>query len=271
MALYGQTPIHSPIHTVIHTVSCLMPLLLLLLVCLLPTTALAAEPQPFELHYAASYDDFAATAARSLQVEANGQWLMHSQVHLQLFGSVVSSIDESSRFHWQLDLPLARDYMFQQKGIGSRKRSLSFAADGSSVSFTVNDNSGTLALTNPTYDVLNSELVLRARVAAGDNDITFNVADRGEVKQHHYKVVGTETLVLPAGRFASVHVERLRDAGNDRTTDLWLASDHEFVMVKLLQSEPDGDTITLELKQGSVGGVAITPLAPADRTAAAAP
>jgi hypothetical protein len=189
-----------------------MPLLLLLLVCLLPTTALAAEPQPFELHYAASYDDFAATAARSLQVEANGQWLMHSQVQLQLFGSVVSSIDESSRFHWQLDLPLARDYLFEQKGIGSRKRSLSFAADGSSVSFTINDNSGTLTLTNPTYDVLNSELVLRARVAAGDNDITFNVADRGEVKQHHYKVVGTETLVLPAGRFASVHVERLRDA-----------------------------------------------------------
>lgn len=246
-----------------------MPFLYLLLICLLPITTVASEPQPFELHYTASYGSFAATATRTLSAEADGQWLLHSRVELQLFGNVVSSIDESSRFHWQLDLPLARDYLFEQKGIGRRHRSLRFAADGSSAQFTVNDDSGMLALQDPTYDVLNSGLVLRKRLAAGENDISFNVADRGEVMLHHYKVVGTETLALPSGSFATVHVERLRDDGSDRTTDLWLASDHDFVLVKLLQTEPDGDTITLELRQGSVGGVTLTPLAPAARTAAA--
>lgn len=246
-----------------------MPILLRLFVSLLPAAVLAAEPQPFDLHYAASYGNFVAAAERTLQADAAGGWYMHSLVSVQLLGRVVSSIDENSHFIWQDDLPLARDYQFEQKGIGSRSRSLGFATDGTSATYNINDDSGSIALAGRTFDVLNSGLVLRARVAAGEIDVNFNVADRSEVKSYHYHVVGNETVILPAGSFATVHVERVRDVDSDRTTDLWLAREHDFVLVKLLQSEPDGDTITLELKEGLVGGVAINPAA--DRTPAVAP
>lgn len=248
-----------------------MPLFLLLLVSLLPAAASAAEPQPFELQYAASYGNFAASAERTLQADASGGWQLHSLISLRLLGSVISSIDENSHFSWQDELPLPHQYRFLQKGIGSRSRSIDFATDGASASYRINDDSGTLTFSGRTFDALNSELVLRARIAAGETDINFNVADRGEVKPYHYRVVGNETLVLPVGSLATVHVERLRDEGSDRTTDLWLASEHDYVLVKLLQSEPDGDTITLELKTGSVGGLAISPPAASSRTAAGAP
>jgi len=162
-----------------------------------------------------------------------------------------------------------------QKGIGGRSRSVVFAADGRQADFRVNDNAGTLTLQEPTFEPLSIPLLLRDRLAAGDSNIQFAVADRGEVRTHQYRVVGTETLDLPAGSFDTVHVERVRDDGNERSTDLWLATAHDYVLVKLLQTEPDGDSISLELREGTLNGepvvAGVTPPQPADRNAAGGP
>ncbi len=247
-----------------------------LLMLLLPLAAAAAEPQAFVLHYEASYGNLAGSADRSLLPDPSGTgWLLQSRVAVELLGRTISSIEETSHISWRNQLPSPLDYSFVQKGIGSRSRSVVFAADGSHADFRVNDDTGTLTLQQPTFEPLSIPLLLRDRLAAGDTNIQFAVADRGEVRTHQYRVVGEETVVLPAGSFATVHVERVREGGNERSTDLWLAPGHDHVLVKLLQTEPDGDSISLELSEGTLNGepvvAGVTPPLPADRNAAGEP
>ena len=211
--------------------------------------------QPYELEYSAHYRNLAASATRSLQPEANGMgWQLQSSVSLDLMGATLVSIDEASHFGWQNNQPVSREYSFVQKGLGSRERTLHFTADGTQAAFAVNDEKGVLTLTAPTFDNLNLLLALRDQLAAGKTDISFAVAERGELDTHRYQVVAEEQLATAAGTFATVHVQRIREAGDARTTDFWLARDHDYVLVKLLQSEPDGDSITLEVKSGNVAG-----------------
>lgn len=219
------------------------------------TLVWAADLQPFTLNYKASYGSFDAAAVRSLSRAANANsWEMKSKVEVKLLGTTASSVEETSAFSWQNDQATSSRYDYVQKGIGKRHRQLEFAADGKSANYTVNDKGGVLTFTTPVFDNLTSGLMLRKHLANGETDISFTVADKAEASTQSYQVVGKENIVTPAGTFSTMHVKRVRDSDNKRTTDIWLAPDHDYVLVKLLQTEPDGDAISLELKSGVVGG-----------------
>lgn len=212
------------------------------------------ELRPFHVNYEAHYGNLEADAERSLEFDEPSQlWQLGSLIQLQLLGTTVTEIEETSRFRWQDNLPLPVNYLFQQRGIGSRVRSLEFIG-GDKVNFAVNGERGTLPLVEPAYDDLNSFLVLREQLRRGLTDITFTVVDRNELKEYRYQVKGEETLQTPAGTFKAVHVTRIREEGNARTTDLWLATQHDYLLLKLVQDEPDGDTIMLELEDGTLEG-----------------
>lgn len=219
--------------------------------------AVAAELQPFTLDYKASYGSFDATASRSLTRQPQGSWEMKSAIAVKLLGTTVTSIEETSRFNWSHELPESASYSYVQKGLGGRKRSLEFDSTGHSATYTVNDKSGVLTLTPPAYDSLNALLVLRQQLQAGNTDISFTVADKGETNLQLYKVLDKASLQTPAGTFNTVHLQRIREGDNKRVTELWLASDFDYVLVKLVQTEPDGNSITLQLKHGLLGGQSI--------------
>lgn len=225
-----------------------------LAVLLASTTLHAEELRPFQVSYAARYGNLKADAERSLMMDAaTQQWRFASKIHLRLFGTTVTELDEVSLFRWMDDLPVPARYEFHQRGVGKRSRTLAFNGDNQ-VDFTVNEQKGSLMLDEPAYDDLNSFLVLREQLRAGETDVSFKVVDRSELKTYRYQVVGEETLATPAGRYQALHVSRVRDAGNARTTDLWLAPQHDYILLKLVQDEPDSDTITLELERGTLDG-----------------
>ena len=215
---------------------------------------LAAELQPFALDYQASYGSMNATASRSLSgPDANGQWELQSQVEVKLLGTTVTGIEERSRFAWHDDLPVSVDYRYVQKGIGHRERGVSFDSGGQHAQWTQNDNKGELTLPTATYDSLNSVLVLRHQLQGGGTEFIVPVADKSEISSQRYQTLGNEQLKTPAGTFATVHLRRVRDGDSKRTTDLWLAPALDHALVKLMQVEPDGNTILLVLKHGKVG------------------
>jgi hypothetical protein len=217
----------------------------------------AQELRPFHVNYEAHYGNLEADAERALAFEGDsGQWHFSSMMRLQLLGTTVVEIEESSGFQWQDNLPVPARYNFEQRGLGRRSRHLEFSA-GQQVQFAVNDERGTLTLNEPAYDDLNSFLVLREQLRQGRTDISFAVVDRNELKPYRYQVVGEETLQTPAGRYQALHVSRIREAGA-RTTDMWLATQHDYLLLKLVQDEPDGDTIVLELEDGTLDGQPLT-------------
>jgi hypothetical protein len=216
--------------------------------------AQAAELLPYHVQYSATYNKLQADAERRLvKTDTSAEWQLQSKVELKLLGRTVSTIEEISAFDWRNEQPLSVSYRYQQKGLGSRSRSADFDNNAEQVNFTVNDKSNSLPLAATTFDSLNHQLVLAQALAKGADTVEVLVADRGELKTYQYQVLDKEPLTTAQGVFASVHIERVRDAENARQTEFWLASDFAFVLLKLEQQEPDGDKLLLELREGQVG------------------
>jgi hypothetical protein len=232
----------------------LLTQLVALFVTTVATAAHAAPPRPFVTSYDASYEGISADAERSLVHDAaTDQYILSSTVELTLFGSSLTRIDERSDFLWVDEKPLPQHYQFIQSGFGARTRSVDFDHAKMAAHFSVNENEGTLTLDGPAFDDLSGYLVAKEQLAQGKKEVRFNVVDKGEIREHHYKVVDNQTLTTPIGRIEAVHIERVRGEDSARKTDIWLAPDHDYLLLKLVQTEPDGSTIELSIRTATLG------------------
>jgi len=229
--------------------------LYVLLAGLLSLPTLAVPPQPFEASYDARYDNMRASATRSLQYDANtATWTLLAEAKLTLLGATLTSISERSNFRWQDDQPQPLLHEFRQRGAGARQRSVRFDHEAGQAEYRVGDRQGTLPLDGPVFDELSGYLVLRERLAAGETDISLTVADRDKLETQRYQVLGEEELQTPLGTFATLRVARIRDAGSERRTELWLAPSADYLLIKLLQTEPNGRVIQLDLRSATLAG-----------------
>jgi hypothetical protein len=229
----------------------------------------AAPPLPFEAKYDASYGDVSAEAERSLVYDATtNKYTLYAEIDLELLGATLTSIDERSEFYWQDEQPLPLRYEFEQKGFGARSRSVEFDHAQGFADFTVNDDKGTLPLTGPVFDDLSGYLLLKEKLEQGETDIQFDVLDRGEIKVYHYMVLDEEMMRTSLGEFVSVHLERIRGEDSARRTELWLAPERDYLLLKLVQTEPNGRTIKLDIREALLNG---EPLAAAVEPVSEAP
>ncbi len=230
-------------------------------VFLLPALALsfsspayAIPPRTFSADYNATYEGIRANATRSLAFDSStGRYSLYSTVELTLFGSSLTKIAERSDFLWLDEKPLPQHYEFIQTGFGARTRTVDFDQAHRTANFTINDNKGQLMLEGPAFDDLSGYLVAKEQLARGAVDVRFDVVDRGEVREHYYKVVNRTMLDTPVGRIKAVHLERIRGEDNARKTQIWLAPDHDYLLLKLVQTEPDGSTVELNIRSATLG------------------
>lgn len=245
------------------------------LLALLATQAvLAAPPQPFVTSYDASYEDVSADAERRLLYNpATQQYTLESKVELTLFGATLTEITERSEFLWVDEQPLPQHYEFVQEGFGSRSRSVDFDHINMMASFRVNEDTGVLMLDGPAFDDLSGYLVVKEQLTLGATEVRFNVVDRGEVREHYYKIVDRQPLATLLGSIPAIHLERIRGEDSTRKTEIWLAPDHDFLLLKLLQTEPGGNTIQLDIREAMLDGQALaaTPAPAAEAGTAATP
>lgn len=221
---------------------------------LLAPGAQAAPPRTFTASYNASYEGISADAQRSLVFDTDsGRYTLTSTVELKLFGSSLTRIDERSDFLWVDEKPLPQHYEFVQSGFGARKRTVDFDHINMIASFTNNDERGELLLDGPAFDDLSGYLVAKEQLAQGKTEARFDVVDRGEIREHHYRIVNRATLDTPLGKIKAVHLERIRGEDSARKTEIWLAPDHDYLLLKLVQTEPDGSTVELSIRSATLG------------------
>lgn len=70
-----------------------------------------------------------------------------------------------------------------------------------------------------------------------------SITDGKGISTSAYKAAGRETVKTPAGEFEALKVERQKKAADDRTSEIWLATKHGYVPVRILVVEKDGTTI----------------------------
>tara|TARA_R100001143_G_C3353743_1_gene131083 strand:- start:430 stop:1161 length:732 start_codon:yes stop_codon:yes gene_type:complete len=219
--------------------------------------SIAAAPEPFVVNYDARYRGLRAEATISLEQNENGSYLAHSIIAIKLFGATVTSINERSRFDWIEDRPRPRHYEYIQRGLGSRSRSIDFNWQENTALASVDERQTELELPGLTLDELSMYTVLKQEVLDGAEDVFFDVIDRNQVEEYHYRLIGEEAVETEVGTFQALKVERVRE-NSERLTQLWFAPEHDMLLIKIYHRDPDGDDYEITIKDAQLNGEAVT-------------
>lgn len=229
----------------------------LLFILALPFQA-SAEPSPFRAVYKADYKGLPVSAKgiRELKkIDAN-RWQLTS-----VATSFLGTIEELSTFQLDDQLQLQPlEYQYHRKGIGkNRDATLSFDWQHSRVMNDVESTPWEMDIPVGTLDKLLYQLQMRDDLKSAHTTdspwptLTYQIADGGRLKQYEFQVLGMESVKTDVGKIDAVKVQRLRK-DKDRVTTIWLAPDYDFLLVRLLQQEENGEGFELLLKQADFDG-----------------
>ena len=75
------------------------------------------------------------------------------------------------------------------------------------------------------------------------------VADGGKLKVFAYQIEAEQTITTPLGKLRAIRVKRDRGDDNTRSTWIWFAPEHDFIVVRIEQQEANGKRYQLKLEQ----------------------
>jgi len=78
------------------------------------------------------------------------------------------------------------------------------------------------------------------------------IADGVGIEIQRFRIIGEEVLDSAIGTLNCVIVERIKEVDDKRTTTIWFAKDHSYLLAKLEQTTASGIIISLELESASL-------------------
>jgi hypothetical protein len=222
-----------------------------LLLALLPALALA-QVAPYTAHY---------------EVRRNGSAMGESLVTLKPAGAgrsefssstsgshglaalIGANIEERSLVAWHDGVPESVSWSLSQKvAMNSKEKSLRVDAAGRRIELRDRDRSFSPPYKPGVVDRHAVTLALMHDLAAGrSGELRYLVPDKDELQPWVFRTGASERLDTPMGAQRVLRVERIRESGNGRSTTMWLAQDHNFVPIRMVQKEPDGETIEMRI------------------------
>lgn len=206
--------------------------------------------------YSASYEvrrngDVMGTATVVLRALPNGRYELRSHtVGSQGLAAIAGvDLDERSILRVVGGEPETVAYSYRQQ-LAWKKKARDISVDAGARRITSTDKDKTYS---PPYKpgVLDRNAItvaLMSDVAAGKSgDLQYLVPSKDELETYTYRSASEERLQTALGSQRVIRVERIRDTGNGRTTTLWLGVERNFVPLRMLQKEPDGETIEMRI------------------------
>ena len=91
-------------------------------------------------------------------------------------------------------------------------------------------------------------LDLQQKLAQGQKEFNYHVINyRGQERDYHLKVMGTEQLTLPYGMLEGIKVEIVRQ-NSTRETFAWFSPQLNYQLVRLQQFKDDKEQGDIQLK-----------------------
>lgn len=215
-------------------------------------------PRPAPVAYEALYEARAmgmrSTAYRRLEQAANGEFTLQHGLSASVLGATLISVEESSRFRWDENGAVPLEYHYKQGGVRRRDERVQFDQEQRSAQMSRENREQTLTLEGLVLDdlsfsaQLSADLLADPALHAADTLLSYQILDARRLDTHEYRVLGSETISTGAGELDTLKLERVRDAGSDRSTILWLAPANRFTLAKLVQVE-NGSNMELTLKE----------------------
>lgn len=211
----------------------------LALLVLLAAGAHAQTPiAPFTAEYDLYYDeDNVGESVLQLSALANDEWQFETRSEASLY--LMSFSDhEQSRFVWHNERPKPLAFSKERKRPGKTERvQQQFDWQTQTDRGTRGKKSWSTALLGDTHDLQSHLLALQLDLRAGKRELHYAVSKHGRIRDYRYKVTKEEALETALGKLATIRVERIRDADDDRQTISWLAPSLDFIPVRIQQFE----------------------------------
>lgn len=204
---------------------------------------------PLEVSYNASMEKgiaLSGDASRSLQEHGGGIWHYRTDVD-----SFVADIDESLIFRWEDGQVVPLRYRYSLSGfmIKNRKQAIDFDWDNRVATGHYRGRKFSLTLEDDALDPMGYQLQLRQDIKAGQREMTYRVIDKGRYDTDRFAVIDEETLNGNGDAVATLKAEKVRDDDSKRKTLMWFAPDQDYLLVRLLQIEPDGSEYKISIDE----------------------
>ncbi len=213
-------------------------------------TLVDSDPAPYRARYQVSRNgDTLGQAVVTLSREG-AAWRLRSETHGTEGLAALARVEivEESNFRIAQGRPETMRYSYRQKAAWkNRQRNVTVDANAGTIVSTDKDRTHRFGYRPAVVDRQLVTLALSMDLARGAlGDLVYRVVDRDELEEERYRVGARETIDSPVGKLRTIRVIRLR-ATPGRTTESWLAVDRGFVPVRIVQSEPGGESFELKL------------------------
>jgi Protein of unknown function (DUF3108) len=134
-----------------------------------------------------------------------------------------------------------KSYVYQGTGLINRRREVHFTPGSDVIRSLYKEQWYELPYTEGTLDRMSQQEQLRLFLLNDPTpaeDIKIRVADGKRIKDYLLSYVGEDTIDTPMGSLQTLHFERIHD-DPDRTSDIWVAPELEYLMVKTVHVEDD--------------------------------
>ncbi len=218
-----------------------------LLMLVLSSALAALELKPSITQYKASFENglpISGTATHTLVQLSNKIWRYQFNVD-----SFFAEINESVYFQWTGKKVLPITYHFKRSGwaVNNRRATLEFNWKEHKVLNDVQGIPWSMSIPEGAIDKLGYQLQLRLDLKAGKQDLRYQVADGGYLKQFSFKRHGEETINTELGNVTTIIIKKVRTESDKRESTLWFAKEWDYLLVKLTQVEADGDLYEINI------------------------
>ncbi|PCI73351.1 MAG: hypothetical protein COB20_16320 [SAR86 cluster bacterium] len=211
----------------------------------------------YAAEYEASANGLAATATRSLRRIDENSYRLSNSLEASLAGQTLANLDQASEFIIDGNQVVPLNYTYQLSGVSRASHAIFFNWDADVALSTEGDESWQLQLNEGVMDQLSYQLAIRLALIDNteiDTTFSFEVVDGDAIEMQEYHLVGEEIISTPLGELSTLKLERVREASDERVTEIWLALEWDFLLTRIEQINSSGLRISLELKSAELDG-----------------
>jgi hypothetical protein len=206
---------------------------------------------PYEARYTASMSkgvSLNGEGVRELTDQGNNVWLYRTDVD-----SFIADINESLIFRWEDGQVIPLRYRYHLSGflIKDRKQSIDFDWQAGTATGSYRGEKFEVELRDKTLDPLGYQLQLHQDLKAGKRDVTYQVLDKGDYDDDRFAVIDEDSLSDNGRTMNTLKAEKVRDEDSKRQTLMWFDPARDYLLIRLLQVEPDGSEYELKLKDAT--------------------
>ena len=207
---------------------------------------------PYEARYTASMSkgvSLNGEGVRELTDQGNNVWLYRTDVD-----SFIADINESLIFRWEDGQVIPLRYRYHLSGflIKDRKQSIDFDWQAGTATGSYRGEKFEVELRDKTLDPLGYQLQLHQDLKAGKSDVTYQVLDKGDYDDDRFAVIDEDSLSDNGRTMNTLKAEKVRNEDSKRQTLMWFDPARDYLLVRLLQVEPDGSEYELKLKDATL-------------------